>query len=474
MFFIVPITAISTFFIAAFFGWAITRRIVELRLEERVSERTRIARELHDTLLQSLHGVMFEFQAARNLFQKRPEEALQALDGALMGTERAITESQDAIENLRETATAEDDLTQLLKITGEDLAALRHLDSGSPTFSLTVEGQQRALAPIIRDEIYGIAREVLRNAFRHSQAHRIEAEILYDEHQLRLRVRDDGKGMDPQVLEKGRRAGHWGLPGVRERAQQMGAKLDVWSEAGAGTEVQLAVAASVAYRKDVGSFRVESVSKGWKFMSVAPSLIRILTVDDHPLLRKGIAALVNTEDDMKLVAEASSGEEAIEKFRAHRPDVTLMDIQLPGLNGIETISQIHKEFPNARIIVLTTYSGDMQVVRAIRAGARAYLLKRQVHRELLETIRAVHAGQRRIPQEIAVEFVDHPRDDLTPREIDVLRLIASGNANKEIADQLSIGEASVKSYVANILSKLDAKDRAHAVAIGLKRGIIEL
>jgi len=209
-------------------------------------------------------------------------------------------------------------------------------------------------------------------------------------------------------------------------------------------------------------------------MSIDPRLIRILSVDDHPLLRKGIAALVNNENDMKLVAEASSGEEAIEKFRAHQPDVTLMDIQLPGLNGIETLSQIRKEFPSARIIVLTTYSGDVQVVRAIKAGARGYLLKRQVHRELLETIRAVHAGQRRIPQEIAVELVDHPRDDLTPREIDVLRLIASGNANKEIADQLSIGEASVKSYVANILSKLDAKDRAHAVTIGLRRGIIEL
>ncbi len=209
-------------------------------------------------------------------------------------------------------------------------------------------------------------------------------------------------------------------------------------------------------------------------MSIDPNLIRILTVDDHPLLRKGIAALVNAEDDMKLVAEASSGEEAIEKFRACRPDVTLMDIQLPGLNGIETISQIQKEFPNARIIVLTTYSGDVQVVRAIRIGARAYLLKRQVHRELLETIRAVHAGQRRIPQEIAVELMDHPKDDLTSREIDVLRLIAAGNANKEIADQLSIGEASVKSHVANILSKLDAKDRAHAVTIGLRRGIIEL
>ena len=209
-------------------------------------------------------------------------------------------------------------------------------------------------------------------------------------------------------------------------------------------------------------------------MSIDPSLIRILSVDDHPLLRKGIAALVNAETDMKLVAEASNGEEAIEKFRSHRPDVTLMDIQMPGLNGIETIHQIQKEFPNARIIILTTYTGDAQLVRALKAGARAYLLKRQVHRELLETIRAVHAGQRRVPQEMAAELMDHASDDLTPREVDVLRLIANGNANKQIADQLSIGEASVKSYVSNILSKLGASDRAHAVTIGLKRGIIEL
>ena len=215
-------------------------------------------------------------------------------------------------------------------------------------------------------------------------------------------------------------------------------------------------------------------AKGLKIMSVDPGLIRILTVDDHPLLRKGIAALVNVEEDMKLVAEASSGEEAVEKFRAHRPDVTLMDIELQGLNGIESLSQIQREFPNAKVIVLTTYSGDAQVVRAMKAGARAYLLKRQVPRELLETIRAVHAGQRRIPQELAVELFDRPREDLTPREIDVLRLIAGGNANKEIAQQLSIGEASVKSYVANILSKLGARDRAHAVTIGLKRGMIEL
>jgi DNA-binding NarL/FixJ family response regulator len=206
-----------------------------------------------------------------------------------------------------------------------------------------------------------------------------------------------------------------------------------------------------------------------------PDLIRILAVDDHPLLRNGIATLVNAEADMKLVAESSSGHEAIELYRLHRPDVTLMDLQMPDMNGADAISEIQSEFRDARIIVLTTYRGDAQILRALKAGARAYILKGHVHRELLETIRAVHAGQRRIPPDIAAELAEHATDDaLSSREIDVLRLIAAGNSNKLIADQLSIGEATVKSHVANILSKLGANDRSHAVTIGLKRGIIEL
>lgn len=204
-------------------------------------------------------------------------------------------------------------------------------------------------------------------------------------------------------------------------------------------------------------------------------LIRILTVDDHPLLRNGIAALVNSEPDLKLVAEASNGKEAIDAFRVHRPDVTLMDLQMPEVDGLEGIEAIRREFPEARIIVLTTYSGDTRVLRALKAGARGYILKGHVHKELLDTIRAIHAGQKRIPPEIAAELADHATDDaLTEREIAVLRLIATGNSNKEIGERLSIGEATVKSHVTNILSKLDANDRAHAVTIGLKRGIIEL
>lgn len=206
-----------------------------------------------------------------------------------------------------------------------------------------------------------------------------------------------------------------------------------------------------------------------------PEIIRILTVDDHPLLREGIASLVNGEADMKIVAEASTGHEAVEQFRRVRPDVTLMDLQMPGLNGIEAIQAIQDEFAQARIVVLTTYSGDTQVIRALRAGARAYILKGHVHRELLSVIRAVHGGQKRIPPEVAAELAEHATDEeLTVREMTILHLIAEGNANKQVADRLSIGEATVKSHVTNILAKLHANDRTHAVAIALRRGIIEL
>ena len=213
----------------------------------------------------------------------------------------------------------------------------------------------------------------------------------------------------------------------------------------------------------------------YELVSNSSDLIRILAVDDHPLLRDGIAALVAGQPDMKIVAEGSNGREAIQLFRAHRPDVTLMDLQMPEMSGLDAIIAIRGEFPDARIIVLTTYAGDVQALRALQAGARAYLLKNLVHRELLDTIRAVHAGKRTLSPQVSYELAEHATDEaLTRGEIDVLRLIAVGNANKQIADQLSISEDTVKGRVKNILSKLDARDRTHAAMIGLKRGIIEL
>jgi DNA-binding NarL/FixJ family response regulator len=209
-------------------------------------------------------------------------------------------------------------------------------------------------------------------------------------------------------------------------------------------------------------------------MNNVPKTIRILAVDDHALLRKGLAAVVNAEPNMKLVAEASTGEDAVEQFRIHRPDVVLMDLQMPGLNGIEATHRILSEFADARVIVLTTYRGDAQVLRALRAGARAFLLKGH-DQELVETIEAVYEGRKVIPPEVAAELAEHATDEaLSEREIEVLRLIAAGNSNKQIGDHLLVAEATIKSRITNILSKLGASDRAHAVTIALKRGIIDL
>jgi len=205
----------------------------------------------------------------------------------------------------------------------------------------------------------------------------------------------------------------------------------------------------------------------------ASAKIRVLTVDDHPLLREGIKAIIDQVGDMEMVAQAANGREAIQQFRKVRPDVTLMDIQMPEIDGIEALIAIRNEYPDARVIVLTTYKGDAQAMRALKAGAQAFLLKSLLQQEMLDTIRAVHAGHKRIGQEVAEELADHFNDEaLTPREIDVLRLIAHGNSNKEIADHLSMSQDTVKGHVKNILTKLGANDRTHAVTIGLKRGII--
>ena len=210
-------------------------------------------------------------------------------------------------------------------------------------------------------------------------------------------------------------------------------------------------------------------------MSAEGSSIRILTVDDHALVREGIATYIAGQSDMRLVAEASNGREAIQQFREHRPDVTLMDLQMPEMNGLDALIAIRNEFPNAKIIMLTTYKSDTQIIRALKAGAQGYLLKNALHKELLQTIRAANAGKKTVSPEASLEIVEHATDDaLTPAEISVLRLIAAGRANKEIADQLSTTEESVKSRVRNILSKLGASDRTHATTIALKRGIIEL
>jgi DNA-binding NarL/FixJ family response regulator len=206
----------------------------------------------------------------------------------------------------------------------------------------------------------------------------------------------------------------------------------------------------------------------------ATKKIKVLSVDDHPLLREGIAAVIQGEEDILLVGEATNGQEAIESFRIHRPDVTLMDLRMPVMNGIEAITAIREEFPSARFVILTTYQGDVQALRAFKAGASGYLLKNMLRKDLLETIRVVHSGRRRIPPEIAAELAEHDGDDaLTIREIEILRRVCVGTSNKIIAAQLSVSEATVKAHMKSILSKLGANDRTHAVTIAMRRGFLD-
>lgn len=244
---VVPATAIGSFIVAAILGWSVVRRIVELRLETRVSERTRIARDLHDTLLQSFQGVLLRFQAATIVLPDRPTEAKQALEHAIDEAADAITEGRDAVQNLRSASGSADDLAVAIGSLGKELTAISPDRTTTPAaIDVSVEGTARNLHPLVRDEVYRIAGEAVRNAFRHANARRIEVEIRYDERRLRVRVRDDGRGIQPAVLE-GDRPGHFGLPGMRERAEVIGGRLNVWSEGGLGTEIELTIPAGAAY-----------------------------------------------------------------------------------------------------------------------------------------------------------------------------------------------------------------------------------
>src|SRR5580765_2793698 len=232
---------------------------------------------------------------------------------------------------------------------------------------------------------------------------------------------------------------------------------------------------SVADSGSHGRKRREQMGSSSPKAAVSPGQIRVLSVDDHALIREGVAALIANQKDMRLVGEASNGREAIEQFRSHRPDITLMDLQMPEMNGIDALIAIRSEFPEARIIMLTTYAGDALCKRAMKAGAQAYILKGNVRKDLLDTIRAVRAGRKFIHAEVAAELATHAADDaLSEREIEILSLIAAGNSNKLVADQLAISEDTVKGHVKSILSKLGVNDRTHAVTAALKRGIIEL
>lgn len=257
---VVPITAIATFLIAAFFGWAMTRRIVELRMEERVDERTRIARELHDTLLQSFQGLMFLLQAVRDLLPDRPAEAMEVLGRAMVRGEQAIAEGRNAVQDLRSSADIEVDLVQRLTLLSDELSRHSGAES-SATFNVYVEGRRRGLNQAIMNEVYSVAREALTNAYRHAKAKAIEAEVTYGDSLFRLRIRDDGAGFDPSVKGRVGRSRHFGLTGMQERAKKVGGELSIWSQVGAGTEVDLAIPISAAYKLSIPTVNVDLFQK---------------------------------------------------------------------------------------------------------------------------------------------------------------------------------------------------------------------
>ena len=430
-------------------------RQLNVRFEERLAERTRIAQELHDTLLQGVLSASMQLHSAvDDLPADTPNR--QELERVLHLMSRVSDEGRVAVRGLR--TESGDDLEQAFCLVQQEYASRNGAD-----FEVTVEGRVRTIHPLIRDEVYRIGREALVNAFRHARATRIEVELEYGPRHLRMLIRDDGCGIDPNILHAGR-DGHWGLPGMRERARRIGGQLTLSSRAASGTEVELLLPASVAFTPPREH---EAMTDG--------RAIRILTIDDHPLVREGLVTVIGKQPDMAVIAQAATGHEGIEQFRTHRPDVTLMDLRLPDMSGVDTTIAIRSEFPDARIVALTTFEGDVDIQRAFAAGAKAYVLKSMPPKDLIEIIRHVHAGKKRVPPEVAALLAEHiAEESLTQRERAVLMHVAGGHRNREIARLLQISEDTVKTHLKHIIDKLGARDRTEAVAIAVRRGIIQL
>jgi DNA-binding NarL/FixJ family response regulator/anti-sigma regulatory factor (Ser/Thr protein kinase) len=313
-------------------------------------------------------------------------------------------------------------------------------------------------------ELLMVVREALHNAIRHGQPGEVQVGIAFGKNEFRVRVRDDGRGFDPAMVSASSN-GHYGLVGMRERVKRIGGTLALKSQAGAGTELTLCVPQGIGDRgRKAASMTMNNVEK-----------IKVMVVDDHPLMRVGVASIVNARSDMTVVAQTGSGEEAVTLFFKHKPDVTLMDLRLPGMSGVDAIRSIRSAHSGARFVVLTTYEGDADIHRALEAGAQGYVIKGMPYQTLVEALQRVHKGGRFLPPPVARALASRmPDSDLSAREQEVLRLLASGKSNKDIASLLGITEATVKCHVSAILVRLDVSDRTEAVVTALQRGLVHL
>ena len=432
-------------------------RAAEREFSVVLGERSRIAREIHDTLAQGYVGVSVQLELLAELLRlKKLDAAAKQLDTTREYVREGLADARQSIWALRTQDSRDVRFPVKLRRMAE------HAGSAHLTSHFSVFGAYRPLPAAKEREMLRVAQEAIHNVKKHAEASELFVRLEYGSEMIVLEVRDNGRG-GAVAQESGFAPGHFGMTGMRERAEAIGGTLEVESEPGRGTTIRLRVPATAATRE----------SDGETAMTTEP--IRVLVVEDHNVVRQGLVALLSVTEGLEVVGEAADGLEAIAQFRKYQPTVTLIDLRLPKLGGVDAIIRIRKDAPDARFIVLTTYDGDEDIYRALKAGAKAYLLKGMTSEELIAAIRAVHAGKSHIPPVIAERLAERMGvEELTPRESDVLEQIVQGKSNKEIATELEISEATVKTHINSLLSKLGVTDRTQAATAAIRRGLVQL
>lgn len=435
--------------------WQFLVRLMRRRFSAVLAERARLAREIHDTLLQNMIGVALQFDALADI-GALSVDARHKLVRARKQAEGYIRDARQSIWDLRSPSLERRELSTALREIG-----IRATQDTAVEFIAITIGDARQCSTKVENALLRIGQEAITNAIRHSHADRIDVDLRFESETLTLRVRDNGCGFDAGQFAADSN-GHYGLISMRERAEDIEAEFSISSAAARGTDVETVVTLDTDGRSDARK-------------AMAKSPIRVLCVDDHRIVREGISLIIERQPDMEVVGAAATGEQAIRLFNRYRPDITLMDLQLGRMSGLEAIAAIRGQHPKARIVVLTTYDGDEDIYRALEAGAATYPLNDVLSDELIRVVRQVHAGQRPIGREVQArldERASHP--PLTPREIAVLELVTKGMRNKEIGARLDISEDTVAVHLRNTFATLKVKERTTAVTVALRRGIIHL